>query len=490
MLRVLVLTVLLAASCWAQPKTNFIVIFADDLGYGDLSSYGATAHKTPHLDRMAAEGVRFTDFYVPMPFCGPSRASILTGRYPFRHTLVSNPSPDAGKNDIGLPPEEVTIAEMLKPLGYATSAIGKWHLGHVERYLPRRQGFDEYYGILYSNDMRPVQMVENEQVVQYPVPQSLLTKDYTERAIDFIERNREKPFFLYLPHAMPHKPLAASDEFYTPETPDDLYSDAVRELDWSVGEILAALQRMNLDERTLVLFTSDNGPTYGGYTAGLRGMKGASFEGGLRVPGIAWQPGTVKSGRVSGAVVGTVDFLPTIAAAAGADLPQGRKIDGLDLGPLLRGETEESPHEALFAMAGDKLRMVRRGKWKLHVREPRPGFRCMSDEEAAAWVDPRGPDGVTIIAQFEQARPNQCPGLTTGPAPKPLMLFDIESDPGEQVDVAAQHPKIVSQLRELFETLDAEVPEQMQDPKPIGRILRLHGGELRYDRVIEPRPER
>ncbi len=490
MLRLLVLSLFLSVCCWGQPKTNFIVIFADDLGYGDLSSYGATAHRTPHLDRMAAEGIRFTDFYVPMPFCGPSRASILTGRYPFRHTLVSNPSPDAGKNDIGLPPEEITIAEMLKPLGYAASAIGKWHLGHVDRYLPRRQGFDEYYGILYSNDMRPVQLVEDERVVQYPVPQSLLTKDYTERAIDFIERHQEQPFFLYLAHAMPHKPLAASEEFYTPETPDDLYSDAVRELDWSVGEILAALRRMDLDKRTLVLFASDNGPTYGGYTAGLRGMKGASFEGGLRVPGIAWQPGTVQPGRVSSAVVGTVDFLPTIAAAAGAELPRGRKIDGLDLGPLLRGETDESPHEALFAMAGDTLRMVRRGKWKLHVREPRPGFRCMSDEEAAAWVDPRGPDGVTIIAQFEQARPNQCPGLTTGPEPKPLMLFDIETDPGEQADVAAEHPEIVAQLRDLFETLDAEVPDNLQNPGPRGEILRLQGGELRYDRVIKPRPER
>ncbi|MBI1355647.1 MAG: sulfatase-like hydrolase/transferase [Acidobacteria bacterium] len=490
MRRLLPLLLAAAAVLTAQPKTNFIILFADDLGYGDLSSYGATAHQTPHLDRMASEGVRFTDFYVPMPFCAPSRASILTGRYPFRHTLVANPSPDAGKNDIGLPPEEVTIAEALKPLGYATSAIGKWHLGHVDQYLPRRQGFDEYYGILYSNDMRPVQLVENERVVEYPVVQSKLTQEYTRRAIDFIERNREKPFFLYLPHAMPHKPLAASEDFYTPETPGDLYSDAVRELDWSVGEILAALRRLGLAERTLVLFSSDNGPTYGGETAGLRGRKSSSFDGGLRVPGIAWQPGTVSPGRVSGALAGTIDFLPTILTAAGAPPPQGKTIDGKDLGPLLRGETDQGPHEAIFAMAGDQLRMVRSGRWKLHVRTPRPGFRCMSDAEAAEWVDPRAPDGVTIIAPFEQARPNQCPGLDEGPEPKPLMLFDMESDKGEQADVAAEHPEVVARLKDLFETLDAEAPAAVQNPSPRPDILRLKGGELRYDRVIRPQREK
>ena len=489
MSRLILLSLLVAAVASAQPKTNVVVIFADDLGYGDLSSYGATAHKTPHLDKMAAEGVRFTDFYVPMPYCGPSRATILTGRYPFRHTLVTNPSPDSGKNDVGLPPEEITIAEMLKPLGYATSAIGKWHLGHVDRYLPRHQGFDEYYGILYSNDMRPVQLVQNEEVVQYPVLQSELTKDYTERAIDFIERNRSKPFFLYMPHAMPHKPLAASDDFYAPETPGDLYSDAVRELDWSVGEILSALRKLDLDERTLVLFTSDNGPTYGGYTSGLRGMKGATFDGGLRVPAIAWQPSVIPGGRVSDALAGTIDFLPTIAKAAGAELPADRTIDGLDLGPLLRGETDASPHEAIFGMSGPLLKMVRKGKWKLHVREPNPGFRCMEDAESAAWVDPRGPDGVTIIAQFEQARPNHCSGLTTGPDPQPLMLFDMAADRGEQRDVAAQHPEIVAELTALFEALDAENTQEVQNPEPRRELLRLQGGELRYDRLIEPRPE-
>ena len=264
----------------AQRSPNFVLILADDLGYGDLSSYGASAHSTPHLDRMAAEGIRLTDFYAPVPFCGPSRATLLTGRYPFRNGLVINPSPDYGRNDVGLPQSEITIAEALKPLGYATAAIGKWHLGHVEEYLPRTQGFDEYYGILYSNDMRPVQLVENESVVQYPVLQSELTRDYTRRAVDFIRRHRDQPFFLYLPHAMPHKPLAASDDFYTPETPNDLYSDVIRELDWSVGQVLAELRKSGIEEDTLVFFTSDNGATFGGYNGGLRAMKASNFDGG------------------------------------------------------------------------------------------------------------------------------------------------------------------------------------------------------------------
>jgi uncharacterized sulfatase len=482
----LCLFLFLAVALPAQQRPNFIVIFADDLGYGDLSSYGATAHQTPNIDRMAREGVRFTDFYVPMPFCGPSRATILTGRYPFRHTLVENPSPDAGKNDIGLPAAEVTIAEALHPLGYATAAIGKWHLGHVPKYLPRTQGFDSYYGILYSNDMRPVQLVENEKVVEYPVVQAKLTKGYTRRAIDFIETNREKPFFLYLPHAMPHKPLAASDAFYTPETPGDLYSDAVRELDWSVGEILGRLRELGLDKNTLVFFTSDNGPTYGGSTSGLRGMKGSTYDGGIRVPGIAWWPGRIPDGQVSGELAATVDVFPTIVEAAGGRLPEGRKIDGENLLPLMTGKTSKSPHEAIFAMGGDQIRIVRSGRWKLHALLPRPGFRCMSDAEAADWVDPRGPDGVTIIAQFEQARPNQCPGVHEGPEPAAGQLFDLENDRAEQVDVAAQHPEVVARLTDLFKTLDAEAPERLQNPAPRSELLRLDGGELRYDRVIEP----
>lgn len=483
---VLALAILGCLSAGAQTLPNFVLIFADDLGYGDLSSYGAKAHRTPHLDRMAEEGIRFTDFYVPMPFCGPSRGTLLTGRYPFRTGLILNPSPDIGRNDIGLPPSEITIAEALKPRGYATAAIGKWHLGHIEKYLPRKQGFDEYYGILYSNDMRPVQMVENETVVQYPVLQTELTKDYTERAIDFIERNRTKPFFLYLPHAMPHKPLAASNDFYTPETPGDLYSDVIRELDWSVGQILAKLSSSGLDKNTLVFFTSDNGATFGGYNGGLRAMKASSFDGGVRVPAIARWPGKIPPEQVSREVIASIDVFPTILGAAGADLPADRVIDGRDLLPLMSGQASESPHEAVYAMASDKLRMIRSGRWKLHVRQPIPGFRCLDD--ASEWKDLRGPDGWTIIAQFEQANPTQCPGVQTGPAPKPLMLFDMLADKAEQRDVAAENPEVVARLRDLFERLDGQAPKEYPPVSRLPQVVRLHGGELRYDRIIEPLP--
>lgn len=476
---------LLTLPLLAQSRPNFVVIFADDLGYGDLSSFGATAHRTPHLDKMAAEGVRLTQFYVPMPFCGPSRGTLLTGRYPFRTTLIGNPSPDVGRNGIGLPPSEITIAEALKPLGYATAAVGKWHLGHVEKYLPRKQGFDEYYGILYSNDMRPVQLVENETVVEYPVRQTELTKKYTARSIDFIERNRDKPFFLYLPHAMPHKPLAASEDFYTPETPDDLYSDAIRELDWSVGQILAKLRELDLDENTFVFFTSDNGASFGGYNGGLRSMKGSNFDGGIHVPAIAWWPGKIPAGQVSGEVVASVDVFATLVTTAGGKLPTDRTIDGLDLMPLFTGATKKSPHEAIFAMGGDQLKLLRSGRWKLHVRAPQPGFTCLDDP--GDYKDQRAPDGLTIIAQFEQARRDQCPGVNTGPAPKALMLFDMESDRAEQRDVADEHPDVVARLRKIFDEMDSETPDEYPPlATRANNILWIEGGELRYDRLIKP----
>ena len=471
-------------------KPNFIVIFADDLGYGDLACYGSKTNRTPHLDRMAAEGVRFTDFYVPMPFCAPSRAALLTGRYPFRH-VVNNPAPDSGINDVGLPPSEITIAEALKPLGYSTICIGKWHLGHRPEFMPRRQGFDEYYGILYSNDMRPVQLVHNEEVARYPVIQGDLTKDYTQRAVDFIERNRERPFFLYLPHAMPHKPLAASEEFYTPDTPHDLYADVIRELDWSVGQILSKVRETGLERNTLVLFLSDNGPWFGGSTSGLRGMKGATYDGGIRVPFIARWPGRIPSGRVSRELCASIDLFPTICGLAGAALPSERPIDGRDIFPLLSSNRAKSPHEAIVAMGGPELKVVRSGKWKLHVRTPAMGFKYMSDEDAAKWVDPRGPDGVTIIAQSEQARPNQYPGMRTGPEPQPMMLFDLENDPSEQKEVSDSHPEVVKRLKAYFDKMDAQVTRQ--DPPErhgSGGIRRLTGGQLRYDLEPKPSPDR
>ncbi len=463
---------------------NIVLIYADDLGYGDLSCYGATAHKTPRIDQLAAEGVRFTNFYAPTPYCAPSRCSLLTGRYPFRSGMVFNPAPDAGINEIGLPAEEVTIAEALKPNGYASCCIGKWHLGHTAKFLPRTQGFDEYYGILYSNDMRPVQIIENEHVAVYPTFMPTIIRQYTNRAIDFVERHRDKPFFLYLPHAMPHKPLAASEEFYTFETPEDLYSDVMRELDYECGRLFDTLKRLNLDQNTLVIFASDNGPWYGGSTAGLRGMKSTSFEGGIRVPFIARFPGRIPAGHVTAELAGVIDALPTLCGIAGAPLPQGRELDGRDIWPLMTQPGAKSPHEAIFSMSGAELATIRSGKWKLHVLAPRTGPVYMNPADAKKWVDPRGPDGVTMIAQFEQPDPSHYPGLREGDPARPMMLFDLEADPGESRDVSATNPEVVKRLKAMFDRMNAQVPEiHREERHGAGGVKRLTGGTLEYDRL-------
>ncbi len=459
-------------------KPNFVILFADDLGYGDISGFGLkqAPYSTPNLIRMAEEGAKLTSVYVPVPYCAPSRATLLTGRYPFRNTVVHNPAPDAGINDVGLPRSEITIADALKTAGYATSCIGKWHLGHKREFLPRTQGFDEYYGILYSNDMRPVQLVENEEVVEYPVIQATLTKRYTERALHFIERchKGDQPFFLYLPHAMPHKPLAASEEFYTPDTPDDLYADVIRELDWSVGQILGKLKELGIDENTMVIFASDNGPWYGGSTGGLRGMKAKTYEGGLRVPFIARWPGKIPAGIVNSSVAGTIDVFPTILKAAGVALPDDRIIDGKELWPLLTYEDAKSQHDAVFALHGQNLAIVRSGKWKLHVRNP-GGPPNRGDD----WIDPRGPDGVTIIAQYEQARPSEYPGVIGGDGPKQYMLFDIVADPSEQNDLSEQYPDIVERLKLIAEKTMAEFPD-FERPSRFDSLRRVTGGSIDF----------
>jgi len=464
--------------CDTAKKTNFVLIFADDLGYGDISGFGLKESPlhTPNLVRMADQGAKLTSFYVPTPYCAPSRGTILTGRYPFRHGVVFNPAPDGGINEVALPHSEITIPEALKNAGYASTCIGKWHLGHTFKYLPRRQGFDEYYGILYSNDMRPVQLVENEKVAEYPVVQATLTKRYTQRALDFIERNakRNRPFFLYLAHAMPHKPLAASEEFYTPETPEDLYADVIRELDWSVGQVLDKIKELGLDDNTMVIFTSDNGPWYGGSTGGLRGMKAKTWDGGLRVPMIARWPGRIPPGIVNDAPAATIDVFPTILKAAGIEPPADRIIDGRDILPLLTSPAAESPHEAIFAMTGVNLAIIRSGKWKLHARSP-----GAIPNRGPDWVDPRGPDGVTILAPHEQASPSDYPGVTGGDKPKSMMLFDLEADPAEQHDLSKRHPEVVKRLKALFDKTLAQVPE-FKPPKRFNGLRRLKGGSLKY----------
>ncbi len=460
-----------------KKKPNFILIFADDLGYGDISGFGyqKSPYETPNLEQMATQGAKLTSFYVPTPYCAPSRATILTGRYPFHTGMVFNPAPDAGINEIGLAASEITLAEALKPAGYATICIGKWHLGHIKKFLPRTQGFDEYYGILYSNDMRPVQLVENETVVEYPVVQATLTQRYTQRALSFIDRcaQKNRPFFLYLPHAMPHKPLAPSEDFYTPETPEDLYADVIRELDWSVGRIFAKLKQLEIDNNTMVIFASDNGPWYGGSTGGLRGMKGRTWEGGLRVPFIARWPGKIPAGVVNTSPAGSIDVFPTILKAAGVEPPKEGKLDGKAIWSMLTDPQAESPHEALYGMTGTNLMIVRSGKWKLHVR--RPGG---VPKRSADWVDPRGPDGVTILAPYEQARPSQYPG-GGGVVPKPMMLFDIEADPTEQRDLSDQYPDVVKRLKTLYDKTREGFVE-FPRPKRFGQLKRLKGGKLQY----------
>ena len=479
----------------ADERPNIILIFADDLGYGDVGCFDKQCpFKTPNLDRMAAEGARLTSFYVPTPYCAPSRGTILTGRYPFRHSVVRNPAPDVGQSNFGLSQSEVTIAELLKSLGYATAAYGKWHLGHKREWLPRTQGFDEYFGILYSNDMLPVQLIQNEEVAEYPVVQASLTRRYTEHTLRFIEQNKDRPFFIYLPHAMPHKPLAASDHFYTPETRGDLYADVIAELDAAVGEVLDKIKQLSLDKQTLVIFTSDNGPWYGGSTGGLRGMKGRTWEGGLRVPMIARMPGVIPDGIVNDAPAATIDILPTICKLAGAATPDDRVIDGGDLMPQLKAANAPSPHDAIFGMHSSSPATIRSGNWKQHVPNTGPlRFSNLSAEQLANWIDPRGPDGVTLLAPYEQPKPTQHPGLTTGDEPKDMMLFDLDADRGEQHNVVDRHPDVVKRLLAMFDKMNAQVPEfpapksdylfkppAKGQPRP---LMRLIGGELRYDRI-------
>lgn len=428
---------------------NVVVILADDLGYGDLGCYGHPKFKTPHLDRMAAEGARLTQFNTPAPFCAPTRASLMTGRYPFRSGMTQNPAPDGGpKADaVALAVSEITLAQLLKQAGYATTLVGKWHLGHKPESLPTKRGFDEYFGIPYSNDMRPVQLLDGEKVAEYPLVQATLTKRYTERALQFIERNRSQPFFLYFAHAMPHKPLAVSEELYR-KSGTGLYGDVMTELDSSVGQLFAKLKELNLDEKTLVIFTSDNGPWYGGSSGGLRGMKGSSYEGGYRVPCIARWPGRIPKGHVSHQPAVMMDLFATVLKATNIEPPKDRVIDGRDLFPLFTSDAS-SPHEFVLGHQGDKVATIRDARWKLHVLKPND--RKEKLEADGRWLDPRGPDGVTILAPYEQHQPTDYPGLRTGDEAKPMQLFDLQADPGEQHDVAAQHPEVVTRLKRLYD---------------------------------------
>ncbi len=442
----------------AEQRPNVILILADDLGYGDLGCYGHPKFKTPNLDRMAAEGARLTQFNTPAPFCAPTRASLMTGRYPFRCGMTANPAPDGGPiaDATALPASEITLAQLFKQAGYATGMVGKWHLGHkTPAQMPTGRGFDEYLGILYSNDMRPVQLMDGTNVTEYPLVQATLTRRYTERAVSFIERNKAKPFFLYFAETMPHKPLAATEKFYK-QSGAGLYGDVIADLDASVGEVLAKVKSLGLDERTLVLFTSDNGPWFGGSTGGLRGMKGSTYEGGVRVPCLARWSGKIPAGHVSHAPAVMMDLFATALKAANLAPPAGRVIDGRDILPLFTSAAP-SPHEAIFGHQGPVLATARDARWKLHVLAPRDPFLNLS-KSGQRWTDPRGPDGVTILAPYEQHQPSEHPGLRTGDAPAAMQLFDLQTDPGEQKDVAAQYPEVVARLKALYDETSRHIP--------------------------------
>ena len=411
----------------ASPPPNIIFIYADDLGYGDLGCYGSNL-RTPNLDRMASEGMRFTQFYSANPVCSPSRAALLTGRYP---TRVGVPRVLFPTDSTGLPDSETTIAQVLKQRSYKTMCIGKWHLGHLPQFLPTRRGFDEYFGIPYSNDMKPRPLLHNTETLEEPARLETLTLRYTEQAVKFIERSQGGPFFLYMPHTFPHIPLAASERFRG-KSNAGLYGDVIEELDWSVGQVLDALKKHNLDSNTLVMFSSDNGPWYQGSPGRLRGRKGSTYEGGVREPFLARFPGRIPKGLVSKAVAGTVDILPTVARLCDAPLPS-KPLDGIDIWPLLTGRKQQLEREALLYFDNIYLQCARWGKWKLHV------------------------------ARYNSAAYNPAPpgGRQNLPLPAPE-LYDLENDPDESYDMAPENPRVVAEIRARIDRLMTTFPEQIQ----------------------------
>ena len=367
-----------------QGTPNIILINCDDLGWGDPGSYGHPRNKTPHLDRMADEGVRFTDFYMASPVCSPSRGAMMTGCYPARigfHSFEGRWVLFPGQ-PVGLSSEEVTVAELLKDRGYGTKIIGKWHCGDQPEFLPTRHGFDEYYGIPYSNDMGrqvehpsqwpPLPLLRDEEVIEAQPDQASITQRYTEEAVRYIRANarQQKPFFLYFAHMYVHLPLIVPQRFEK-ESENGRYGAAVAAIDWSTGVIMTELARLGIDENTLVVFTSDNGSRndYGESNGALRGVKGTTWEGGQRVPCIARWPGTIPAGRVCGEIATAMDFLPTFAKLAGATPPSDRIIDGKDILALMTSDGAKSPHQAFFYHHQGRLEAVRAGDYKLHVRK-------------------------------------------------------------------------------------------------------------------------
>ena len=437
---------------------NIVVIFCDDLGYGDLSCFGHPTIRTPNLDQMAAEGVRLTQFYSASPVCTPSRAALMTGRLPIRSGMCSDKRrvlfPNSGG---GIPASEVTLAEGLKKQGYATACVGKWHLGHLPQFLPTNNGFDSYFGIPYSNDMDRVNdaprgkasfwdpkveywsvpLMRDLEIVERPAEQTTITKRYAEEAVSFIKKNKDGKFFLYLPHSLPHVPLFRSKEFEG-KSLRGLYGDVIEEIDWSVGQVLQTLRDLELDENTIVWFTSDNGPwltfnDHGGTAGLLREGKGTTWDGGMREPSICWWPGTIPAGQVSAELGTTMDIYSTSLALAGAELEKERIVDGYDLTKSLKGKAK-SPREIVYYYRGTKLMALRKGPWKAHfaTQESYTGNNKRIEHD-------------------------------------PPVLYNLEVDPSEKWDVAEQHPDIIAEIKaaaDAHQETVVAVPSQLEIPLP------------------------
>ena len=428
----LLLAAVLSAAASARPP-NVVVIFIDDMGYGDIGPFGATKQRTPHLDRMAKEGMKLTSFYAT-PVCSVSRAQMMTGCYGAR---VSVPGVYFPGQSVGLNPAEVTVAERLKEKGYATQMVGKWHLGDQPEFLPTRQGFDHYLGIPYSNDMLKksadtkvpvVPLLRDEKIAELMdgEGQRRMVELYTKEAVDFIGRNKDKPFYLYYAHNAVHTPIYPGAAF-AGKSQNGRFGDWVEEVDWSVGQVLDTLRAQGLDKDTLVVFTSDNGPwltkgTDGGSAGPLRGGKGSTWEGGVRVPTLAWWPGRVPAGSVNDAVAATIDLLPTFVSLAGGTVPATPVIDGRDITPILLGQSKESAREAHYYFASYDLQAVRQGRWKLALSPQPEGMGKQAAKTAAG-----------------------------------LRLYDLDAEIGEQTDVAAQHPEVVAKLKALADKMAAEI---------------------------------
>ena len=441
-MRNILLTLFLFTLCGvtrAATTPNIVLIFIDDMGYADIGPFGNKEVRTPHLDKFAAEGMKFTSFYAT-PVCSMSRACLMTGCY---NTRVSIPGVLFPRDTIGLHSDEVTLAEIVKQKGYATCAIAKWHLGHYPEFLPTRQGFDHYFGLPYSNDMQsgrkempPLPLYDDEKVIETQPDQSQLTRRYTEQCVKFIRDHKGAPFFVYLPHTMIHAPLAASEAFKG-KSKMGLIGDAIEEIDWSVGQIMTTLQELKLDDNTLVIFTSDNGPA-GRPAPPLRGSKGTNFEGGVREPCIMRWPEKIPAGTTCNQIAGNIDILPTFAKLVGVEPSKDRKLDGRDITPLMFNANAGPVRDTHLYIGGNQAAAIRQGDWKLFLKGD--GIDKKAKKAAGKTKPPKG-----------------------GPVPS---LYNLATDPGETQDIAAANPEIVARLKQELLTRDAEI---QANKRPAGK---------------------